>query len=159
MEGGTRRGLTAGPGETAQAAMATEERFYRPDELAREPHRLPAATYNLAYLLLKRSGDDCLFVPIRSIQYMAVLDDEEIIFVDREARSLIELSWQNFRPQERQTLEEPVPYQAVLYRDKARETLRHLQSEFSKALQQLETRMRAATSHNADIVPWPGRRP
>ncbi|MEJ2644805.1 MAG: hypothetical protein P8180_07700 [Gammaproteobacteria bacterium] len=139
--------------------MATEERFYRPDEIGREPHRLPAAIYNLAYLLLKHSGGDCLFVPIRSIQYMAVLDAEEIIFVDREARSLIELSWQNFRPQDRQTLEEPVPYQAVLYRDKARETLRHLQTEFFKALRQLESRVRTSTAQTADVVPWPGRRP
>ncbi|MGA7801110.1 MAG: hypothetical protein WCC36_09890 [Gammaproteobacteria bacterium] len=138
--------------------MATEESFYRPDEIGREIHHLPARTYNLAYLLLKRSGNDCLFVPIRSIQYMAVLDAEEIIFVDREARSLIELSWQNFRPQDRHTLEAPVPYDAVLYREKARETLRHLQAEFFKALQQQENRLRASPSGTADIVPWPGRR-
>lgn len=138
--------------------MATEETFYRPDEIAREVHRLPARTYKLAYLLLKHCDDGCLFVPIRSIQYMAVLDAEEIIFVDREARSLIELSWQNFRPQERRALEEPVPYDAVIYHRKAWETMRLLPSEFFKALQQQANRMHSGKVSKAEVVRWPGTR-
>lgn len=138
--------------------MATEETFYRPDEIAREAHHLPARTYRLAYLLLKHSGKGCLFVPIRSMQYMAVLDAEEIIFVDREARSLIELSWQNFRPQERRALEEPVPYDAAIYHRKAWETMRQLPGEFLKALQQQENRLRAGNLSKAEVVRWPGTR-
>jgi len=56
-----------------------EERFYREREIARLPAFLPAATYNLAHTLLARAGK-CLSVPIRSLQYMAVLDAEEVHF-------------------------------------------------------------------------------
>ena len=137
-----------------------EETFYRPDELRREPHHIPAATYNLAYLLLKRSPQGCVFVPIRSLQYLAVLDEEEFIFVDREARSLIELSWQGFRPQIRRALEEPVPYEVVYYREKGSQTMRRLPVEFYKALQTLYARQQGRQSAGAgDVIPWPGNHP
>ena len=75
---------------------AMEERFYREQEIARLPAFLPAATYNLAHTLLARAGT-CLFVPIRSLQYMAVLDAEEFLFVDRQHKSWVELAWHHFR--------------------------------------------------------------
>ncbi|MDQ1313928.1 MAG: hypothetical protein QG662_37 [Pseudomonadota bacterium] len=71
-----------------------EARFYREQEIARLPDFLPSATYNLAHTLLSRT-DGCLFVPIRSLQYMAVLDAEEFIFVDGQNRAWVELAWQN----------------------------------------------------------------
>jgi len=74
-----------------------EERFYREQEIARLPAFLPAATYNLAHTLLARAGK-CLFVPIRSLQYLAVLDAEEFIFVDGQNKAWVELAWQHFHP-------------------------------------------------------------
>jgi hypothetical protein len=53
---------------------------YRDRELAREPRYLPASTYNLAHTLLARSPGDCVFVPIRSMQYVAIIAVEEIDF-------------------------------------------------------------------------------
>jgi hypothetical protein len=114
-----------------------EESFYREEELGRENRTLPAATYNLAHTLLRQSGHDCLFVPIRSMQYLAVLDQEEFIFVDREGRRMIELAWQRFKPQGRQSLDDPVPYQVVYYMEKATETMKRLPREFHDALTQL----------------------
>ena len=38
--------------------------------------------------LLARAGQ-CLFVPIRSLQYMAVLDAEEFIFVDSQNKAWV----------------------------------------------------------------------
>ena len=114
-----------------------EESFWRGEELAREPARLPAATYNLTRILLARSPHGCVFVPIRSMQYLAVIDHEEIIFVDRESRREIELSWQSFAPHARQALDEPVPYERVYYQEKARETMKRLPREFHQALEQL----------------------
>ena len=95
--------------------MIVEETFYRPPELSREPRTLPADTYNLAHVLLKRAATGCLFVPLRGMQFLAVLDAEEFIFVDREGRRMIELAWQNFAPQARRALDEPVSYEAVYY--------------------------------------------
>jgi len=118
-----------------------EETFLRPPEVEREPRHLPAQTYNLSRLLLARCGLECLFVPIRSMQYLAVLDHEEIIFVDREYRHLIEISWQDFQPEERSALTEPVSFIAVYYSPAAKQTMRRLQGEFHRALQQLESKM------------------
>jgi len=118
--------------------MIVEETFFRPAELSREARMLPAELYNLAHRLLKRAVTGCLFVPLRSMQFLAVLDADEIIFVDREGRHLIELAWQRFAPQTRRSLEEPVPYEAVYYSPVAAEVMRRAQSEFYKALHELE---------------------
>lgn len=120
--------------------MIVEETFYRPTELARERRMLPAAVYNLARLLLSRAPHGCLFVPIRSMQYLAVLDAEECIFVDREGRRTIELSWQRFVPHERTALDDPVAYEAVYYTAAARDLMPRVQPEFHKALQALSRR-------------------
>jgi hypothetical protein len=117
--------------------MIVEETFYRSAEHAREARMLPAEVYNLAYRLLQRAGNGCLFVPIRSMQFLAVLDAEEFIFVDREGGRLIEIAWQRFKPQARRSLEEPVPYEAVYYSPAAAETMRRVQGEFHKALREL----------------------
>jgi hypothetical protein len=118
--------------------MIVEETFYRPSELSREPRALPAETYNLAHLLLKRAATGCLFVPLRSMQFLAVLDTEEFIFVDREGRRMIELAWQHFTPQARHALDEPVSYEAVYYSSASAEIMRRAQSEFHKALREVE---------------------
>jgi len=116
-----------------------EERFYREQEIARLPAFLPAATYNLAHILLARAGQ-CLFVPIRSMQYMAVLDADEFIFVDSQNKAWVELAWQHFRPQVRSSLHEPVPFELVHYTPQAAETMKRLPGEFLKALQALAER-------------------
>jgi len=116
-----------------------EERFYREQEIARLPAFLPAATYNLAVTLLARAGP-CLFVPIRSLQYMAVLDAEEFIFVDSQNKAWVELAWQHFRPQVRRSLDEPVPFEVVHYLPQAAETMKRLPGEFHQALRVLAER-------------------
>lgn len=131
--------------------MIVEETFYRPSELRREARTLPAETYNLARLLLNHAERGCLFVPIRAMQFLAVLDEEEFIFVDREGRRMIEIAWQRFRPGERATLDTPVPYEMVGYSANTAELQRRVQGEFLKALRDLQGRapVRAA----ARIVP------
>ena len=118
--------------------MIVEETFYRPAEFSREPRTLPSDIYNLAHRLLKRAATGCLFVPLRGVQFLAVLDADEIIFVDREGRRLIELAWQRFLPQTRRSLEDPVPYEVVYYSPAAVEIMRRVQGEFYKALREQE---------------------
>lgn len=118
-----------------------EEHFYREQEIARLPAYLPAATYNLAHTLLARAGK-CLFVPIRSLQYMAVLDAEEFIFVDSQNKAWVELAWQGFRPQARSALDERVPFDVVYYQPQASETMKRLPAEFHQALRQLAERQK-----------------
>ena len=85
---------------------------FRDAELNREGRTLPAPVYNLAKTLIARSASGIVFVPIRSMQYLAILDREEFVFVDGQHKSWIEIAWQHFRPQVRASLDEAVPYEA-----------------------------------------------
>ena len=118
------------------------ESFERGTPLARHPSALPAATYNLTRVLLAASERGCVFVPIRGMQYMAVLDQEEIIFVDSQHKRWVEVAWREFQPRARNGLDEPVAYQAVFYTPDGAETQRRLQGEFHAALELLSRRRR-----------------
>lgn len=131
-----------------------EERFYRDEEIARLPGFLPAVTYNLAHTLLARAGA-CLFVPIRPIQYMAVLDANEFIFVDSQNKAWVELAWQHFQPQTRSALDERVPFELVYYLPQAAETMKRLPGEFHQALLLLAQRNKSDTP--ATILTLPGK--
>ncbi len=115
----------------------SEEIFYRGNELARTPSALPALIYNLAFLLVQRSRNGSVFVPIRPMQYLAVLDSEEYIFVDREHPQNVELAWRDFKPNTRTSLTEPVPFDVVYYVDQGHQTMQRLHSEFALALKLL----------------------
>ncbi len=134
--------------------MAGYESFYREDPVAVRTKQLPAELYNLAHRLLVKSGGSCLFVPIRSIQYLAVIDAEEIIFVDREAKHLVELAWREFRPQDRAGLADPVAYEIHLYLEKGEFILPRLQDEFFAALRQLERRAVAESASESSVLPF-----
>jgi hypothetical protein len=113
---------------------------YRNTELQREPRHLPAAVYNTIHLLLEHSKEGVVFVPIRSMQCLAVIDREEIIFLDGEHKSWVEIAWQNFRPQQRNALAEPVPYEAVYYTPDAKKSMQRLLGEFPPALKALSAK-------------------
>jgi len=107
---------------------------YRDAELSREPGFLPAAIYNIANTLLARSPNNCLFVPIRSMQYLAILDADEFVFLDGERKCWVDIAWQKFRPQDRAALTEVVAYEVVYYQPSAGDLMPRLQAEFHKAL-------------------------
>lgn len=110
---------------------------YRDQELLREIRHLPAATYNLAHTLLARSPSGVVFVPIRAMQFLAILDQEEFVFIDSNRKSLIDIAWQNFRPQARTSLEDPVEYESVYYQTTAHDLMQRLHAELPRALQDL----------------------
>lgn len=110
---------------------------YRDVEVKRELRQLPADTYNLAHTLLARSKTGNLFIPIRAMQYLAILDAEELIFLDGARKCWIDISWCNFHPQSRNSLDEPVSYEAVYYTEDSVKMMGRLQRELFIALQQL----------------------
>lgn len=120
--------------------MRQIESFVRGEALGSEQRLLPAAVYNEMILLFHRRAGSCLFVPIRSMQYMAVIDNEEVIFVDSQRRTTIEFSWQKFTPQTRSSLDDPVTYEFVYYNKKALETMKRAQVEFAKFIHQMNER-------------------
>lgn len=130
---------------------------YRNPELAREPRCLPAATYNLAHTLLARSPSGCLFVPIRAMQYLAILDAEEFVFVDGERKCWVDIAWQNFRPRDRAALDEAVAYEAVYYQAEAAGLMTRLQAEFPRALHELASKGRLDSPARVLEFSAPGR--
>jgi hypothetical protein len=147
---------------------STTEIFFRPEETARERVTLPAPLYNRCRLLLARCTRPHVFVPIRSMQYQAVIDDEEIIFVDnqgyavRDGRGgrLIVLAWKVTLGSPRESLTEPVPIEILYYGRETHDTHRRLMSEFPRALSLYEAKQQHDTSNclSATILPFSGRR-
>lgn len=135
--------------------MQVQESFYRGNPLKSEVRSLPWQTYNLAYTLLKKSGAS-LFVPIRSMQYLAVLDAVEFIFVDGIAGRAVSIAWQKFRPGGRASLADPVPYTVIFYQLDAEEIMKRLQAEFLKALQLLAERQKQESG--AQLLSFPDRK-
>ena len=113
---------------------------YREDEVSRESRQLPANTYNLAITLLARCKDPYLFVPIRSMQYLAILDLEEFVFIDGERKCWIDIAWRRFQSQERTALDQPVAFDAIYYRADQAVIMTRLQREFPLALKALESK-------------------
>jgi len=142
------------------------ETFFRPAEMEREELFIPAPLFNRCRLLVTRCKSGHVFVPIRSMQYQAVMDREEIIFVDNhggyahyqgEGGRLIELAWRFQRLGDRETLDGPVPVALVSYSPKSREIHRRLMSEFPAALDRLEEKHRKSGCEpkRKNIVPFP----
>ncbi|QKT03851.1 hypothetical protein HUS23_08465 [Ectothiorhodospiraceae bacterium 2226] len=132
--------------------MRTQERFYRPAETGREPRCLPAALYNGLRLLQQRAPEGYAFLPLRSMQYLAVIDPEEMLFVDGMGPRIIEIAWQRFRPQRRAGLNEPVPFEVVYYAAGAARTMERLLAELGPALRLRHHKDRARPAPPAPVV-------
>jgi hypothetical protein len=126
---------------------------YRDSPCASEHCTLPAETYNLATILLARNSVGQLFVPIRSMQYLAILDSEEFVFIDGERKCWVDIAWHHFKPQARQLLTDPVPFEAAYYRPTSIDWVRRLYSEFPLALRQLAAREKPAAP--AGVLKFP----
>jgi hypothetical protein len=128
----------------------TTETFFRSEELVREQVNLPATLFNRCVLLLNHSATRNVFIPVRTMQYQAVIDSDEIIFVDNQGYAvqggkggrLIVLAWKVALHGPRDSLTEPVPIDVIYYGPERHETHRRLMGEFPKALDIYEERLR-----------------
>ena len=137
--------------------------FFRPEEVTREQTMIPAELFNHSRLLLGRSNTDCQFVPIRSMQYQAVITSSEIIFVDAqdyavhdgEGGRLIVMAWEMGSAASRDSLTEPVPITEVHYHEHLDDLRRPLQQEFYRAMNlMLERQLEHATPcQSMKVVP------
>ena len=132
-----------------------ELRLYREDPILRETRHLPAGVYKLAHLLLAHADSPCVFVPIRSMQYLAVIDREEIVFVDRELPSRVQIAWQSFRRHERSALDERIEFVVAFHTRESLGVMPGLMSEFPPAMQALAGKARIEAP--AAVLPFPGR--
>ena len=139
--------------------MPQYESFYRDKALGSERRFLPAEQYNAMRLLLDFSGKPCVFVPVRTMQYMAVIDHEEVIFVDSQNKTDVEFAWRWFQPQVRESLTDHVSYTLEYYKPRALENMRRMQGEFFQHVQILAGRSRQqepVISPAEKILSFPG---
>lgn len=132
--------------------------IHRAAPVGNEARQLPATTYNLAHRLRARNRG-VVFVPIRAMQFLAVIDREEVVFVDGMYKDQAVIAWQGFRPQARTALDQPVPYQAVYYRQDGPDLMHRLQTEFAKALAGLSGKDDQAGPATVLEFPTPERKP
>ncbi|MCU7932229.1 MAG: hypothetical protein KZQ90_15615 [Candidatus Thiodiazotropha sp. (ex Codakia rugifera)] len=145
------------------------ETFFRPEELACERLTIPAVLYNQCRLMLSRCQYDQIFIPVRSMQIQAVIDEEEVIFVDNQAYAvrdgeggkLIRLAWKFRRDQERNSLTEPAPINLIYYDDNARDLHNRLIGDFKKSLDIMEARFRenGCEARVMRVLPFPKQEP
>ena len=127
----------------------SHETFFRPIEISRKAWTMPADSYNRTRSLFKQTPGKNVFVPIRTMQFLAIIDKTEIVFIDSAGGymhqdnvggRIIQLSWRDFRPGTRESILEPVPCTIVYYLENAEHTMKRLYREFSDALEHLEQR-------------------
>ena len=128
------------------------ETFFLPAEVERYEWSVPADIYNLYKSLLGRSTTGSVFVPIRTMQFLAVMDQDEIVFVDsqsyavsdNEGGRLILIAWQFGDARDRDSLADPLPCEVVYYEQKNRDIQLRMIAEFRKAMEQMDQRYRDA---------------
>lgn len=117
------------------------ETFFRPPEQAREQSAIPAPLYNAMRTLLRHAGNPYVFVPIRTMQYLAVVERTEVCFVDAlggyayqdgKGGRLIQLAWH--LQGTRDSLCAPVHCEIVYYSKDLKAVHRGLISDLGAAL-------------------------
>jgi len=126
------------------------ETFFLPNEESRQEWQVPAETYNLFHSLYARCEKGYVFAPVRSMQYMAVLDKNEIVFVDSQSYAysndeggrLIVIAWQFAQSHDRDSLTDPMPCEVVFYGKNMADKQLRLVLAFKEALELLDQRYR-----------------
>jgi len=142
----------------------TTETFFRPAETARERVNLPAPLFNRCLLALNHATTRHVFIPVRSMQYQAIIDESEIIFVDNQGYAvsegqggrLIVLAWDVVLRSARDSLSAPVPIEIVYYNSDGHDIHRRLIGELPKALDRYEAIKKDASGKNvtASVLPF-----
>lgn len=138
--------------------------FFTPDEFSRHESRLLSQTYNLAHVLLNRSESNHLFIPIRSLQYLAIIEKNAFWFVDSmayavrgdEGGRLIRVSWHPLiSAHEREGLTQNMDCQVIFYGEDMSEIQKRLNSEFYQSMLLIDQRHRdsLSTDCNVSILP------
>jgi len=138
--------------------------FFTPDEFSSHESRLMSTTYNLAHVLLNRSQSEHLFIPIRSLQYLAIIEKEAFWFVDSQAYAvrgdeggrLIRVSWHPLiDAHDRDGLTQHMDCRVVFYGGDMSDIQTRLTGEFYQAMVQVDQRHRDSLPGNfkANILP------
>jgi hypothetical protein len=144
----------------------TTEVFFRAEPFGSDTTTIPAQLYNRCRLMQSRCTNKHMFVPIRTMQYLAVVDEHEVIFVDSQAYTvsageggrMIMLSWHFSQGANRDSLDQPVPMEVYYHHPEGQEAQKRMIVEFDHALQDLEQRMskEGCDPKLKKVIPFPG---
>ncbi len=136
--------------------------LFRPEEQCRHAGRLPAELFRLYRRTWRRGEAARVFVPVRGMQVLAVLGDDEIIFVDSFdyrvqdgiGGRLIQLAWRFASATAMESLNQPVPCTVIHYQAGLDAVQRRLLGEFRAALCCMERR--TMSGGEARVLPFTG---
>ena len=140
--------------------------FFTPDMFFCQQTRLLSQTYNLAHILLKRSQSNHLFIPLRSLQYLAIIEKNTFWFVDSlayavrgdEGGRLIRISWHPLIGlNQREGRNQKMDCGVVFYGDDMHEIQSRLNHEFHQSMQLIDQRQRDALKTDGIISILPLR--
>lgn len=140
--------------------------FFTPDEFFYQQTCLLSNTYNLAHTLLKRSQSDHLFIPIRSLQYLAIIEKNTFWFVDslayatrgNEGGRLIRISWHPLiSANQRESLIQHMDCRVIFYGNDMQEIQNRLNIEFYQAMLLVDQRHRDSLNTNCTVSILPMR--
>ncbi|MBT4836175.1 MAG: hypothetical protein HON94_02390 [Methylococcales bacterium] len=134
--------------------------FFTPDEFFCKKTQVLSQTYNLAHILLNRSQSKHIFVPIRSMQYLAIVEKNTFWFVDslayavrkNEGGRLIRISWHPLlKVNQREGLTQNMECRVVFYGEDMEHIQNRLNSEFYQSMLQIDQRHRSSINTNSKI--------
>ena len=140
--------------------------FFTPDEFSCQETRLLSQTYNLAHVLLNRSQSSHLFIPIRSLQYLAIIEKDNFWFVDSlayavrgdEGGRLIRVSWHPLlSANERDGLTQNMDCRVIFNGEDMSEIQKRLNSEFYQSMLQIDQRHRDSLNTDCKVSILPLR--
>ncbi len=128
--------------------MTATEEFFLPEVVASSIGSVPASLYNRCCLLQRQTAES-VFVPIRPLQFLAVLEPRQVTFVDSlnyavkngHGGRVIVIRW-SFQVAGRDDLNAPVNCKINLYTQLASIAQQRLCVEFQKALELTDKRRR-----------------
>lgn len=128
----------------------SQQTFFLPDQHSCFTSTMRSETYNLAHTLLNRTQSNHVFVPIRNLQYLAVIDGNDIYFVDSQAYAvndneggrMITISWHPSADTERESLEQNIPMKIIFYDQDMKDIQVRLCRELYEAMLQMDQRYR-----------------
>lgn len=154
-------------GATIQCMTAHDtQSFFTPDEFSCQESTLSSKTYNLAHVLFNRNQSEHLFIPIRSLQYLAIIEQDAFWFVDSlayavrgdEGGRLITVSWHPvITAHEREGLTQNMDCRVIFYGEDMTEIQKRLNSEFYQSMVQVDQRHRDSLNTDCKVSILPLR--
>ena len=144
---------------------SSTESFFRAEPIASIDTTIPAALFNRLRLLQSRCSNEHLFVPVRAMQYLAVADADEVIFVDSQAYTvsggeggrLIILSWTFPEAGSRDSLDRPVPVRVLYHHSQSEAAQKRMVVEFARALDGVQESIdrEGCDDRRKRVIPFP----